>query len=96
MTSVSSGSYLNLAATASSDASEGLFGHEKWKRNTAFHTSVLTGSDGDLVSCFCFPTDWFQKSVLESPLLDRACALQEWILAPRVVHFTPFRVVLGM
>ncbi|KAI9656069.1 MAG: hypothetical protein M1821_005130 [Bathelium mastoideum] len=78
-------SYLNISADASRDGTEGLFR----QRNPNALRCFIVPREKNVVDRYSFVlyTDRWWSSVEHSPLADRAWAVQERYLAPRVLHF---------
>jgi hypothetical protein len=79
-------SFLNLAATASSDGTGGLFRvRDPLSAKLLKAKATWTGlQPGDYYCLDYF--DW-NREIDESPLIARAWVMQERLLAPRVLHF---------
>ncbi|KAE9378668.1 HET-domain-containing protein, partial [Stipitochalara longipes BDJ] len=83
MADVYSGSYLNLAAAAAADGTEGLF----FQRLECIEVRCkLSTGEQDEVFISNSPSNYFMDS-RESPLASRAWALQEKVLPPRTLIF---------
>jgi hypothetical protein len=82
---------LNIAATASSDGSGGLF-HQP--ANSPASPLILKSLDesGNTEHFSCYPTDLWVNEVEEAPLGRRGWVIQERILSPRVVHFASTQI----
>jgi len=96
MASVYSNAFCNLAATASSDGSGGLF----YPRHTNMaHYAVVkldvpvldepnTGPrKSNAEDCIITVADQWERVIQDSPLNQRAWVVQERILSPRTIHF---------
>lgn len=85
MVDVYQNSYLNIAATASVNSSQGLFR----RRNPACLQSFLVprSQQSGATSGFLCYTDRWWTSIEHSPLAERAWTVQERFLAPRILHF---------
>lgn len=80
MARVYANSSLNISAEASEDGEQGLFR----ERDLEFTSAFLVRVRGK--SYLCFRNTW-DDDVENSPLAERAWAVQERFLAPRIVHF---------
>lgn len=94
MWAIYANSYLTVAATASSDPSQGLFR----SRSTATLSNgiVEVGAGNEKVRAgtyCCYDEDEWRALVDKAPLNQRAWVLQERVISPRVVHFTDTQVL---
>lgn len=89
MEQVYSQSYCSLAATAATDAEQGLF---RQRDVSSLHPADIEipwfNQRYQLVDEY-----FWRKRVLEQPLNQRAWALQERLLAPRVLHFSSEQIL---
>ena len=87
MGDVYSQSHVNIAATASSDGSGGLYHREN---SLAINPCLIevTESNSQIPRTFlCYQETFWNEKVENGPLGKRGWVLQERILSPRVVHF---------
>lgn len=80
-------SYLTLAATCAADGSGGLFSRKHIPEKIIKETSVGTETKVVVRQVLNHMGGAGDKETTEFPLLTRAWAYQERILAPRIVHF---------
>lgn len=88
MWEVYSNAYLNIAATASSNSTQGLF-----RERTPFTTKACSATVREGHSLFapgeylCYDQNEWSRKVNRGPVNTRAWVYQEWLLSPRIVHF---------
>ena len=87
MGEVYSRSYLNIAATASTDGQGGLFRTRDPLSITPCRI-VPTWEDFSREPLVYFDTSQYRTDIEEAPMNQRAWVVQERLLAPRVVHFS--------
>ena len=93
MAAIYSGAILTMAATASSDSTRGLWLSQERSRSTGNsgypEVHCFTSPDGSAYKIRArFETEFAIIGRRYLPLQRRAWFFQEWILSPRVVHFT--------
>lgn len=88
MNEVYSNSTLNICATATSLASEGLFQKSSpFRIKPCLKPVVIKASAGQVAGELMAYTDHFSDEVDEGPINDRGWVFQERMLAPRTLHF---------
>lgn len=86
MVDVYSHSHLNIAATASDNAEQGLFRRRQADPSWPWH-ALATSGNGEVRRCVIYDREMLLKGLGKAPLNSRAWVMQERFLAPRVVHF---------
>ncbi|KAK1062703.1 hypothetical protein LTR74_010018 [Friedmanniomyces endolithicus] len=86
MAQVYSGSYLNIAASDSSNSSGGIFSERDKTLPVRFTVPLKYTPRADNILLCHF--DAFEIDMMRSPLNRRSWVMQERYLAPRVVHYT--------
>lgn len=91
MASIYQNSYITLAATSSLNNESGCF----WDSDTSYEKNFRAEPDDFLVrrTMKHWERLWASNSAAVFPLLSRAWAFQERLLAPRVVHFSQNELV---
>ncbi|KAF8846699.1 HET-domain-containing protein [Acephala macrosclerotiorum] len=90
MKNVYQNAFLNIAASAAEDSSEGLFFKRdvrdvhRAKISVAWYWWHGEACSGELIIC---ETDFWNRELECSPLLSRGWVFQERLLSPRVLHF---------
>lgn len=94
MSDVYGGSFVNIAASASSNANGGIFDNRDLRRVTPFKTQLAFKSNSQLKGTFAFlPRTCDFGDLEQTPLSKRAWTVQERLLAPRTLHFLSHKVV---
>lgn len=92
MSQVYAGSFINIAADASSDSSGGLFRTRSWKSVVPLSIALTYRPVGwQRTPVAIYPTG--EEEFSRSPLSQRAWVTQERLLAPRTIHFCEHKVV---
>jgi hypothetical protein len=86
MVHVYSNSHLNIAATASENAEQGLFRPRQADPSWPWQARARFG-DGHVGRCLIYDREMLLKGLSKAPLNLRAWVMQERLLAPRVLHF---------
>lgn len=86
MGNVYSNSYVNIAASASADSTEGLFRH---RETSSLQPLLFRSRNNHLYWSY---RDTFHEDLAYNPLNRRAWVVQERFLSPRVVHFSKHQI----
>ena len=88
MWQVYANAYVNVAATSSSNSSQGLF-RERNPLATKPCVAVIREGHSDIPagSYHCYNAAEWISQVREAPLSQRAWVHQEWLLSQRIIHF---------
>ena len=86
MGSIYRNAYLTISATGAHDPTHGCFFQRSCDlvRSVKVRLSKLSGLANNY---FCFDRSFWSSNIIDSPLADRAWALQERLLSPRILHF---------
>lgn len=94
MWAIYANSYLTIAATASSDGSQGLFRSRHTATLSKGIVEVGAGNEKIPAGTYCcyYDREW-RALIDQAPLNQRAWVLQERLISPRIVHFTDTQVL---
>lgn len=90
MSGVYNGALINIAASTAVDSHGGLFTARDPLAITPCTVSVSSQTLGwQFQPCVVWARNNEKRHIADAPLNKRGWVLQEWLLAPRTVHFTP-------
>lgn len=86
MSDIYGGSSLTIAATGAKDGRDGCFFDRETSTISMYQLQMPHGLT--TTSFKCYDTNFYERSILKAPLVQRAWAMQERFLTARTIHFT--------